>query len=53
MIVQSQKRNTENKTRRIVIPYRFVGVSEKPIDKDTERIIPEARQGVAVEYLTA
>lgn len=30
-----------------------LGVLENPIDKDSERIILEARQGVAVEYLTA
>lgn len=47
------KKKTENKTQRIVIHYRFVGVIEKPVEKDSERIILEARQGVAVEYLTA
>ncbi|MGN0486929.1 MAG: recombinase family protein, partial [Acutalibacteraceae bacterium] len=51
--VHSIEGKGRNKTQRIVIHYRFVGVLEKPIDNDTERIILEARQGVAVEYLTA
>ncbi|MGN1444603.1 MAG: DUF4368 domain-containing protein [Acutalibacteraceae bacterium] len=51
--VHSIEGKGKNKTQRVVIHYRFVGVIEKPIDKDTERIILEARQGVAVEYLTA
>ena len=51
--VHSIEGKGRNKTQRIVIHYRFVGVLEKPVDKDTERVILEARQGVAVEYLTA
>ena len=41
----------KNKTQRIVIHYRFIGVIEKPVKE--ENIVLEARQGVAVEYLTA
>lgn len=51
--VYSVEGKGRNKTQRIVIHYRFVGVIEKPTDRDAERIILEARKGVAVEYLTA
>ena len=49
--VHSIEGKGKNKTQRIVIHYRFVGVIEKPIKEDN--IVLEARQGVAVEYLTA
>ncbi|MBQ7294828.1 MAG: DUF4368 domain-containing protein [Clostridia bacterium] len=41
----------KNKTQRVVIHYRFIGVIENPVKE--ENIVLEARQGVAVEYLTA
>ncbi|MBQ7862050.1 MAG: hypothetical protein IJ349_07615 [Clostridia bacterium] len=41
----------KNKTQRIVIHNRFIGVIENPVKE--ENIVLEARQGVAVEYLTA
>ena len=41
----------KNKTQRIVIHYRFVGVIENPVKE--KNIVLEARQGVAVENLTA
>ncbi len=41
----------KNRTQRIIIHYRFFGVIENPV-KD-ENIVLEARQGVAVEYLTS
>ncbi len=41
----------KNKTQKIIIHYRFVGVIDNPIKE--ENIILEARRGVAVEYLTA
>ena len=48
----SQKQSKgKNKTQRIVIHYRFIGVIENPVKE--ENIVLEARQGVAVEYLTA
>ena len=49
--VHSIEGKGKNKTQRIVIHYRFVGVIENPIKE--ENIVLEARQGVAVEYLTA
>ena len=49
--VHSIEGKGKNKTQRIVIHYRFVGVIENPIKEDN--IVLEARQGVAVEYLTA
>ena len=49
--VHSIEGKGKNKTQRIVIHYRFIGVIENPIKE--ENIILEARQGVAVEYLTA
>ena len=41
----------KNKTQKIIIHYRFVGVIDNPVKE--ENIVLEARQGVAVEYLTA
>ena len=49
--VHSIEGKGKNKTQRIVIHYRFIGVIENPIKE--ENIVLEARQGVAVEYLTA
>ena len=49
--VHSIEGKGKNKTQRIVIHYRFIGVIEKPVKE--ENIVLEARQGVAVEYLTA
>ena len=49
--VHSIEGKGKNKTQRIVIHYRFVGVIENPIKEDN--IVLEARKGVAVEYLTA
>ena len=49
--VHSIEGKGKNKTQRIVIHYRFIGVIENPIKEDN--IVLEARQGVAVEYLTA
>ena len=41
----------KNKTQKIIIHYRFFGVIENPVKE--ENVVLEARQGVAVEYLTA
>ncbi|MBQ2829253.1 MAG: recombinase family protein [Clostridia bacterium] len=49
--VHSIEGKGKNKTQRIVIHYRFIGVIENPVKE--ENIVLEARQGVAVEYLTA
>lgn len=49
--VHSIEGKGKNKTQRIVIHYRFVGIIENPVKE--ENIVLEARQGVAVEYLTA
>lgn len=49
--VHSIEGKGKNKTQRIVIHYRFIGIIENPIKE--ENIVLEARQGVAVEYLTA
>jgi len=49
--VHSIEGKGKNKTQRIVIHYRFIGVIENPIKE--ENIVLEARQGIAVEYLTA
>ena len=49
--VHSIEGKGKNRTQRIVIHYRFIGVIENPIKE--ENIVLEARQGVAVEYLTA
>ena len=49
--VHSIEGKGKNKTQRIIIHYRFVGVIDNPVKE--ENIILEARQGVAVEYLTA
>ncbi len=48
--VHSIEGKGKNKTQRIVIHYRFVGVIENPTKE--ENIVLEARQGVAVEYHT-
>lgn len=49
--VHSIEGKGKNKTQKIIIHYRFIGVIENPIKEDN--IVLEARQGVAVEYLTA
>ena len=49
--VHSIEGKGKNKTQKIIIHYRFIGVIENPVKE--ENIILEARQGVAVEYLTA
>ena len=49
--VHSIEGKGKNKTQRIVIHYRFIGVIENPVKE--ENIVLEARQGIAVEYLTA
>ena len=49
--VHSIEGKGKNKTQKIIIHYRFVGVIDNPVKE--ENIILEARQGVAVEYLTA
>ena len=49
--VHSIEGKGKNKTQRIVIHYRFIGVIDNPVKE--ENIVLEARQGVAVEYLTA
>ena len=49
--VHSIEGKGKNKTQRIVIHYRFVGVIDNPVKE--ENIVLEARHGVAVEYLTA
>ncbi len=49
--VHSIEGKGKNKTQRIVIHYRFIGVIENPVKE--ENVVLEARQGVAVEYLTA
>ncbi|MBO5420610.1 MAG: recombinase family protein, partial [Clostridia bacterium] len=49
--VHSIEGKGKNKTQRIVIHYRFIGVIENPVKE--KNIVLEARQGVAVEYLTA
>ncbi|MBQ3519910.1 MAG: DUF4368 domain-containing protein [Clostridia bacterium] len=49
--VHSIEGKGKNKTQKIIIHYRFVGVIENPVKE--ENIILEERQGVAVEYLTA
>ena len=41
----------KNKTQKIIIHYRFIGVIENPVKEDN--IVLEARQDIAVEYLTA
>ena len=41
----------KNRIQRIIIHYRFFGVIENPVKE--ENVVLEARQGVAVEYLTA
>ena len=41
----------KNRTQRIIIHYRFFGVIKNPVKE--KNIVLEARQGVAVEYLTA
>ncbi len=49
--VHSIEGKGKNKTQKIIIHYRFVGVIDNPLKE--ENIVLEARQGVAVEYLTA
>ena len=49
--VHSIEGKGKNKTQKIIIHYRFIGVIENPVKE--ENIVLEARQGVAVEYLTA
>ncbi len=42
----------KNRTQRIIIHYRFMGIIELPASEEFENVVLEARQGVAVEYLT-
>ena len=49
--VHSIEGKGKNKTQKIIIHYRFIGVIENPVKE--ENIVLEARQGIAVEYLTA
>lgn len=49
--VHSIEGRGKDKTQKIIIHYRFVGIIENPNKK--ENVILEPRQGVAVEYLTA
>lgn len=49
--VHSIEGKGKDKTQKIVIHYRFVGIIENPYK--TENVILESRQGVTVEYLTA
>ena len=49
--VHSIEGKGKNKTQKIIIHYRFIGVIENPVKE--ENIVLEARQGVAVECLTA
>lgn len=49
--VHSIEGKGKNRTQKIIIHYRFIGVIENPVKE--ENIVLEARQGVAVEYLTA
>ena len=50
--VHSIEGKGKNKTQKIIINYRFVGVIDNPV-KEKQNIKLEARQGYAVEYLTA
>ena len=49
--VHSIEGKGKNRTQKIIIHYRFIGIIENPVKE--ENIVLEARQGVAVEYLTA
>ena len=49
--VHSIEGKGKNRTQKIIIHYRFIGVIENRVKE--ENIVLEARQGVAVEYLTA
>lgn len=49
--VHSIEGRGKDKTQKIIIHYRFVGIIENP--NKTENVVLEPRQGVAVEYLTA
>lgn len=49
--VHSIEGRGKDKTQKIIIHYRFVGILENP--NKTENVVLEPRQGVAVEYLTA
>ncbi len=42
----------KNRTQRIIIHYRFMGVIELPASEDFENVVLEARKGVAINYLT-
>ena len=42
----------KNRTQRIVIHYRFVGVIDLPKKDRAEHLKLDTRQGVAVEYIT-
>ena len=47
--VHSIEGKGKNRTQKIIIHYRFIGVIENPVKE--ENIVLESRQGVAVEYL--
>lgn len=49
--VHSIEERGKDKTQKIIIHYRFVGIIEKP--NKTGNVVLEPRQGVAIEYLTA
>ena len=53
IVVHSIEETGKNKTQRIVIHYRFIGIIDLPEERAMEAIKLETRQGVAVEYLTA
>ncbi len=53
IVVHNIEGKGKNRTQRITIHYRFVGVVELPSNPQDTNVVLEARQGVAVEYLTA
>ncbi len=53
IVVHNIEGTGRNKTQRITIHYRFIGIVELPPSEEFKRIVLEARQGVAIEYLTA
>ncbi len=42
----------KSRTQRIVIYYKFIGYIEIPDNEEFERVVLEARKGVAINYLT-
>ncbi len=43
----------KNRTQRIVIYCKFIGYIELPENEDYEKVILNARKGVAINYLTS